>query len=80
MGCPGCGSNLWNGEKCLACGRLASDTSRGAGRHPLPAEAARVAVAKGALGGALAGYLGGGPFGLGQFGNQMLLAGAAGVD
>lgn len=79
MGCPGCGSNLWTGEKCPACGRLASDTSRRLGDHPLPAEAARQAVAKGAFGGAVAGYLGGGPFDLSQFGNQVLLGAALGT-
>ena len=27
MSCPGCGSSLWNGEKCGACGRAAADPS-----------------------------------------------------
>src|SRR5262245_33604532 len=27
MNCPGCGSKLWDGSKCAACGRLASDLS-----------------------------------------------------
>jgi hypothetical protein len=27
MKCPGCGSNLWDGTKCAACGRLGSDLS-----------------------------------------------------
>ena len=79
MGCPGCGSSLWNGKKCPACGRLASDTSRRLGDYPPPARAAWQAAPKGALGGALAGYLGGGPLDLQQFGNQVLLAGAAGA-
>lgn len=79
MGCPGCGSSLWNKEKCPACGRLSSDTSRRLGDYPLPAEAARQAIFKGAIGGALAGYLGGGPFDLAQFGNQVLLAAALGA-
>ena len=25
MNCPGCGSNLWGGNKCPACGRLGTD-------------------------------------------------------
>jgi hypothetical protein len=79
MSCPGCGSKLWNGEKCAACGRLASDTSRRLGDYPPPPAAAWRAVPKGAAGGALAGFLGGGPVDLQQFGNQVLLAGAVGA-
>jgi hypothetical protein len=31
MKCPACGSNLWDGAKCAACGRLGSDLSPRAG-------------------------------------------------
>src|SRR5438132_898225 len=63
--CPGCGSNLWDGAKCGACGRLASDTSPRAGPQ-VPSRWERVATAafKGTVAGGVAGYLGGGPLNL----------------
>lgn len=39
MSCPGCGSSLWNGEKCGACGRVASDTTPRLGERPPPTPA-----------------------------------------
>jgi hypothetical protein len=79
MRCPACGSSLWNNDKCPACGRLASDTSRRQGSHPEPTVAARHAALKGAFGGLVAGYLGGGPLELDKLGNQMLVAAGIGA-
>lgn len=31
MKCPGCGSSLWDGKKCGACGRLGTDLAPRAG-------------------------------------------------
>jgi hypothetical protein len=80
VNCPGCGSTLWNDVQCGACGRLASDTSPRTGPQPLT-RAQRVGAAgiKGAIGGGIAGFLGGGPLNPGAVGHQLLLGLAVGA-
>jgi len=51
---------------------LASDTSRRLGDYPPPAEAAVEAGFQGAFGGAIAGYLGGGPLEVGKLADGLL--------
>jgi len=34
MTCPACGSTLWDGQKCSACGRLGTDLTPRAGSRP----------------------------------------------
>ena len=52
MKCPGCGSALFDGDKCGACGRLGTDTSPRAGSTPVEGTALGC-VAVGILGAVL---------------------------
>jgi hypothetical protein len=80
MSCPGCGSKLWDGARCGACGRLASDASLRGGEQR-SSRAARVGLAtiKGIAAGAILGYLGGGPLNLSAIENGIWIGAAVGA-
>jgi uncharacterized membrane protein YeaQ/YmgE (transglycosylase-associated protein family) len=80
MSCPGCGSTLWDGNKCGACGRQASDTTPRVG-PARPSRANRVVMAalKGAVAGAVLGYLGGKPLNLPALENGIWIGAVTGA-